>query len=123
MGQLHDASIIVCPSHTFIWRLIDLLNLLTTGLIRLNIEARSDILWWYHFITHWNGLSMMLNPCCSNPDVVLISDASGSWGCGAFCGNAWFKLQWPAAIKDSHITAKTVTAHYYSCSYLGSPVG
>jgi len=49
---------------------------------------------------------MMLNPRCSHPDVVLTSNASSSWGCGAFYGNAWFQLQWPAAIKDSHITAK-----------------
>jgi len=53
---------------------------------------------------------MMLNPRarCSHPDVVLTSNASSSWGCGAFYGNAWFQLQWPAVIKDNHITTKEI---------------
>ena len=30
-----------------------------------------------------------------SPTVCLISDASGSWGCGAFAGPNWFQLAWP----------------------------
>ena len=110
VGQLHDASIVVRPGRTFIRRLIDLLKSAhhrpARGFIRLNIEARSDILWWAQFITHWNGLSMMQKARRSNPDVILTSDASGSWGCGAFYADSWFQLQWPAALLDSHITVK-----------------
>ena len=100
-------------------------NLLTTaqprtGLIRLNIEARSDILWWYHFITHWSGPFIMLNPRCSNPDVVLTSNASSSWGCGAFYGNAWFQLQSPAATEDSHITTKELLPIIISAAIWGA---
>ena len=109
VGQLHDASIVVRPGRTFIHRLIDLLKSAhhrpARGFIRLNIEAHSDILWWAQFITHWNGLSMMQKACCSNPDVILTSDASGSWGCGAFYADSWFQLQWPAALLYSVIAA------------------
>ena len=28
------------------------------------------------------------------PSVVLTSDASGSWGCGAYWGSKWFQLPW-----------------------------
>jgi len=57
------------------------------------------------------------------PHELALLPASSTWGCGAFYGDAWFQLQWPAAIKDSHINRQRVTAHYYSCRYLGSPVG
>ena len=40
------------------------------------------------------------------PDVVVTSDASGSWGCGAFSGSQWFQLQWNSALEGSHITLK-----------------
>ena len=29
------------------------------------------------------------------PDTVVTSDASGTWGCGAFSGTQWLQLQWP----------------------------
>ena len=32
--------------------------------------------------------------------------ASGSWGCGAFCGEDWFQLQWPESLQDYQITVK-----------------
>ena len=65
VGQLHDASIVVRSGRTFIRRLINGLksahNRPSNSFLRLNIEARSDILWWASFIEHWNGLSMMHN--------------------------------------------------------------
>ena len=52
--------------------------------IRLNQAARSDIQWWYEFAESWNGTSMIIQAKKDNPDLVMSSDASGSWGCGAF---------------------------------------
>ena len=50
VGQLHDASTVVRSGCTFIRRLIDALksahNRPSNSFVRLNIEARSDILWW-----------------------------------------------------------------------------
>ncbi len=28
------------------------------------------------------------------PDVVVVSDASGTWGCGAYWGRTWLQLPW-----------------------------
>ena len=42
----------------------------------------------------------------SNPAVTLTSDASGSWGCGAFSDNDWFMLQWNGPVASFHITIK-----------------
>lgn len=88
VGLLHDASIVIRPGRTFTRRLLNLLKAShhrrQEDDIRLNTEARSDILWWGSFIAQWNGLSMMRPLQEANPDITLTSDASGSWGCGAF---------------------------------------
>ena len=41
------------------------------------------------------------------PQLTLTSDASGSWGSGAFTSNGqWFQLEWPSDWEGIHITAK-----------------
>ena len=110
VGYLHDASTIIRPGRTFTRRLIDLLQSshgrAANSFIRLNVEARSDVAWWHSFIRDWNGLSKMQNRRCSNPEVILTSDVSGSWGCGAFWKANWFQHQWSNATRDSNITTK-----------------
>ena len=32
--------------------------------------------------------------------VTVTSDASGSWGCGAFCSRQWFQLTWSDTLCD-----------------------
>ena len=45
----------------------------------------------------------------SSPVAVITSDASGSWGCGAFCGLEWFQLRWSYYLEHSHISVKELT--------------
>ena len=40
------------------------------------------------------------------PDVVMTSDASGRWGCGAYSGGDWFMLPWTSTMQEHHITVK-----------------
>ena len=42
------------------------------------------------------------------PSIVLTSDASGSWGCGAYWGSRWFQLPWSATacLIDINIATK-----------------
>ena len=49
---------------------------------------------------------MMYQANRENCSVALVSDASGSWGCGAFCGEDWFQFQWPESLQDYQITVK-----------------
>ena len=69
----------------------------------------SDIEWWYCFTEEWNGVSMLKAHSREHPDVVITSDASGKWGCGAFCSQKWFHLQWSTLMNDVHITTKELT--------------
>ena len=39
-------------------------------------------------------------------DIKVVSDASGSWGCGALSANNWFHFQWPAALTPLSIAYK-----------------
>ena len=80
-GLLHESSLSLgLEGH--IRRLLDLLKAShfrsAKAPIRLNVEARSDILWWKQFISNWNGVSMMQNHHRANPELSLTSDASGS---------------------------------------------
>ena len=45
---------------------------------RLNRQFRSDLAWWYTFICHWNGLSLLRDPA-TVPDtrITIQTDASG----------------------------------------------
>ena len=110
VGLLHDASIVVTPGRTFLRRLIDLIKSVHhrpgTSFLRLNLAARSDILWWHTFIGDWNGLSLMRSLQCQEPDIILTSDASGSWGCGAYYNSHWLQYPWTSLTRDYHITAK-----------------
>ena len=44
----------------------------------------------------------------ARPGAVLTSDASGSWGCRAWCGSHWFQVEWKGlgTTADYGITAK-----------------
>ena len=52
--------------------------------IQLNVEARSDIEWWYQFAANWNGFSILGSIVEMPAQATLTLDASGNWGCGAY---------------------------------------
>ena len=62
--------------------------------VHLNCAARADLAWCHTFLRTWNGTSIM--PPRNQP-LLMVSDASGTWGCRAMYGNSWFQLQWPQA--------------------------
>ena len=91
----------------FLRQLIDTAKLprLPAHKVRLNGGCRADISWWATFVQNWNGIAMFpqlpMGP-------KLISDASGSWGCGAYCPGegTWFQLRWPQSWAVVNIAAK-----------------
>ena len=108
IGSLSHASKVVRPGRTFLRRLIDLLAVAKKPhhYIRLTRDARSDIEWWHCFAAQWNGVSMIQSQSEQKPDIIITSDASGKWGCGAFCAQRWFQLEWPRHLEATHITVK-----------------
>ena len=108
IGSLSHASKAVRAGRSFLRRLIDLSTTVKRldRHIRLSVSARSDIQWWNQYCSGWNGISMMSTVSMNRPNIVLTSDASGSWGCGAFSASNWFQLQWGGQITSCHITTK-----------------
>ena len=110
VGILSHACKAVREGRSFVRRLIDL-SITVKQLdrfVRLNREARADLEWWFQFGQEWNGTAMMWHVDRARPEVVLTSDASGSWGCGAWWESRWFQLQWQGLGETANygITAK-----------------
>ena len=108
IGTLSHASKAVRAGRSFLRRLIDLASLTRhlDQFVRLNCAARADIEWWYRYVESWNGTAMMLSTKVVESETSLFSDASGNWGCGAYCGTEWFMLRWAGPIQNLHITIK-----------------
>ena len=94
IGSLNHACKAIRQGRSFLRRLIDLASSVRRldHYVRLNLSAQSDIHWWHEFAACWNGVSMLSQLKRDSPDIQLISDASGSWGCGVFSGTQWFQL-------------------------------
>ena len=109
IGQLQHACCVVRAGRSFLRRMIELSTKVEklSHRITLNKGFQSDLQWWAAFLHSWNGTSMMHGVVQSTPMGTITSDASGSWGCGAFSSSGeWFQLQWPASWSRVHITVK-----------------
>lgn len=107
LGHLCHAATVVRPGRIFLRSLFSLLSRVANlnHFVRLNIESRADISWWQCLLNHWNSRSFFPPP---SPSIHIYSDASGSFGCGAYDAdrNEWFQLQWPPTWESIGIAAK-----------------
>ena len=97
LGHLNYASSVIPPGRTFISRLIEASKSVKKlhYFVYLNKEAQNDIYMWQHFLTHWNGISMFLDPYNTPAsDMELYTDASRLGYAGFFKGD-WFASHWP----------------------------
>ena len=58
------------------------------------------------FASRWNGVSLLWDLGKEDWDLSIVSDASGSWGCGAFWSPHWFQLQWDEKMQPLSIAVK-----------------
>ena len=100
VGHLNHACKVVRSGRTFLRRILDLLHAVphrphSHGHIRLNAGFCSDLAWWKAFLAQWNGISYLPPPSfLPQLNLYFTTDASGSWGCGAWHGTSWFKVKW-----------------------------
>ena len=128
-GLLQHASKVVRPGRAFMRNLHALQSVgsIPTHRVRLNAAARADIVWWCLFAREWNGVSMLWDLGGTLPEVLVFSDASGSWGCGAYCGQNWFSLRWPLELQNTSIQVKelvpvVIAAALYGKGWAGKVV-
>ena len=107
LGHLSHAATVIRPGRVILRSLFSLLSRLANPChyARLNLQARMDIAWWHCLLLHWNGRSFF-PPAV--PSFHLYSDASGSFGCGAYSPDllTWFQLSWPQSWSAASISAK-----------------
>ncbi len=89
VGHLSHAATVVLHARIFLRPLFALMAATSRrqACIRLNQSVRADC-----FFQDWNGSSFFPPP---SPSVHVFSDASGTFGCGAFdTQRGWFQFQW-----------------------------
>ena len=110
VGSLQHACKVVSPGRSFVRRMHELLKRGNKGSdhLRLNREFRADMEWWHRFLSEWNGVSMFRKVRAESPEAEFWSDASGSWGCGAYWSSQWLQWQWipGSALDSASIAAK-----------------
>ena len=106
IGVLQHACTVVAPGRTFLRQVIALLNVAKQPHhhIRLNAAFRSDLTWWRIFAANWNGSALVVRADGGKAQVV--TDASGTWGCGGWSGTEWFQLAWDDKSMQLHIAIK-----------------
>ena len=122
VGLLQHATKVIRPGRSFVSRMyataarVKELDYYT----RLGREFKSDLAWWHTFLVSWNGLSLLRSVSRSTPaDFVIQTDASGTWGCGAFFNKSWFQWQWPSNWASVSIMAKELVPILLSCIVWG----
>ena len=120
-GLLQFATKVIRPGRSFIRQLYAMQSIGSHPghHIRLNSAAKADIVWWHLFATNWNGISMLWDSSMRSPDYNLFSDASGSWGCGAYWGFQWFHLKWPDHLQSLPIAIKELTPVVIAAAIFG----
>lgn len=122
IGLLTHACKVVRSGRSFLRRMLNLLHHSQTrpgssDKIRLNLEARADVAWWQEFVTLWNGVSFFPHP--HRPVWEMASDASGSWGAGAWHGRAWFQVRWDDRFSNFSIACKEFIPILLACQTWG----
>ena len=88
--------------------------------VRLNAAFHADLAWLDTFLESWNGTSMTAWIIRSHYAATIISDASGTWGCGAFSSmEEWFQFEWPEGWKEIYITIKELLLIVLSAAVWG----
>ena len=107
IGLLNFTCSVVLPGRAFLRRLIDL----TRGIrrphfkIRLNNDAKSDLIVWLSFLEQYNGRTFFLDERISASRYEITSDAACSKGYGALFKTHWFYGSWPKPWQSLNITA------------------
>lgn len=92
-------------------------------------QFKADLELWNVFLSQWNGTSMlfkvsMRKPEVHIPQVHIMSNASGSWGCAAYWNGEWFQVAWSNHLEfeQAPIAAKEAVPNSCGCSSMGKEV-
>ena len=121
IGQLVHATQVVPLGKAYLSRLLALAQNLQVGQFRrLNLDAIADIAWWANLCDKWSGISVHQFLLLQEPAHHLFTDASGSWGCGAWSLPLWFHLPWQGYPHLNSIALKELFPVVLACALWGN---
>ena len=120
-GLLQHASTVIRPGRCFVHRVYKAIALAADPehWIHLNVDFRSDIMWWHVFAQEWNGSSMLWNYSQVHPDIRVYSDAAGNWGCGAWSMSCWLQVGWSGSLQEDMIHVKELIPIIFAAAVWG----
>ena len=96
IGHLNHLCQVLPQGKAFLNNLFPLASHMRQGQVRrLNSAARLDLAWWQFMINNWKGTSIQQLLLLQEPSHHLYTDASRSWGCGAYSLPVWLQFSWP----------------------------
>ena len=119
VGLLQHAAKVVRAGRIFVRRMYSVAAQVKEldHFTRLNKGFRSDLYWWHTFVGDWNGRGFLQAAQGEQkPTIIIQTDASGAWSCGAFHNGKWFQWQWPAQWLPIAIMAKELVPLVFSYS-------
>ena len=130
LDHLHHATKVVYPGCPFLRRLTDLLRgtRSQSRFIRLNRDARANLLWWSSFLRDWNGTSFFISPHWSHlSDLQVSTNIAGATGFGAYLDSLWFAGRWlpeqlSASIAFEELYPIVLAAHVWGHCWQGLQV-
>ena len=115
LGKLFWVAKCVKYARVFMGRLLSQLRTMTcikdTKKVKLQEEARKDILWWAQYLEHYNGINMIVNDdpvplsfdqLLDSPHDICAGDATPTGG-GAWHGREYWCGELPTHLKDPQI--------------------
>ena len=84
--------------------------------ICLNQGFQADLAQWREFVGLWNGIGFVTQEKETEALLEVTSDASGSWGCGAWHACHWFQAAWDPQSQDLDIACKELIPIFLACA-------
>lgn len=130
VGHLVHATKVLPLGKAFLNQLFALKRTMDPGsnpIRRLNLAARADVAWWLLQCQDWSGSSASQFLLLEQPSHHLYTDASGSWGCGAWSLPHWLQVPWQDELQGASIALKelvpvVVAAALWGAEWSGSYV-
>lgn len=83
--------------------------------VRLTQQLVSDLRWWLHFVSEWDGTAIMAAADAPS-SVDVYTDASSSFGYGAYCDGEWISQPWSGDLRTIAQCAERESVPFFELS-------
>ena len=120
-GKLQFATSIIRSGKAFLRRLYEIQIGIKQPFhyIRITKEVKQDLSLWHHFLTNYNGKSIIRLPHLGDSNTLHMWSDASKQGFGATYGTEWVQATWPVAWKQCNIAVLELYPIYVLISMYG----